>query len=153
MEEPFEPIIVCYCCTWCSYAAADLAGSMRLQYPPNVRIVKVPCTGRVDTIFLLRALENGADGVFVSGCLLGDCHYLSGNYRAKKRVAYVKELLGKIGMDPDRVEMVFNSSAMGPQFAQCCRDFTERIRNLGPGLRADKVTTYSQPVATEAVAV
>lgn len=150
MEEPFEPIIVCYCCTWCSYAAADLAGSMRLQYPTNVRIVKVPCTGRVDTIFLLRALENGADGVFVSGCLLGDCHYLSGNYRAKKRVAYVKELLGKIGMDPDRVEMVFNSSAMGPQFAQCCRDFTERIRKLGPGLRSGRASAGTDQVASAA---
>jgi F420-non-reducing hydrogenase iron-sulfur subunit len=152
MEEPFEPIIVCYCCTWCSYAAADLAGSMRLQYPTNVRIVKVPCTGRVDTIFLLKALEKGADGVFVSGCLLGDCHYLSGNFRARKRVTYVKELLEKIGMDPDRVEMVFNSSAMGPQFAQCCRDFTERIRKLGPGLRPDKVGSGASQPASVAVA-
>jgi F420-non-reducing hydrogenase iron-sulfur subunit len=151
MEEPFEPIIVCYCCTWCSYAAADLAGSMRLQYPTNVRIVKVPRTGRVDTIFLLKALAKGADGVFVSGCLLGDCHYLSGNYRAKKRVAYVKELLEKIGMDPNRVEMVFNSSAMGPQFAQCCRDFTERIRKLGPGLRPVEAHADSPQPATAAV--
>jgi F420-non-reducing hydrogenase iron-sulfur subunit len=150
MQEPFEPIIVCYCCTWCSYAAADLAGSMRLQYPTNVRIVKVPCTGRVDTIFLLRALEKGADGVFVSGCLLGDCHYLSGNYRAKKRVAYVKELLGTIGMNPDRVEMYFNSSAMGPQFAQCCRDFTEQIRKLGPGLRSEKACSCAGQAASGA---
>jgi F420-non-reducing hydrogenase iron-sulfur subunit len=152
MKETFEPIIVCYCCTWCSYAAADLAGSMRLQYPANVRIVKVPCTGRVDTIFLLRALENGADGVFVSGCLLGDCHYLSGNYRAKKRVAYVKELLGEIGIDPDRVEMYFNSSAMGPQFAQCCRDFTERIRKLGPGLRSEPAGSDANQAAVASAA-
>ena len=138
MNQDFEPIIVCYCCQWCSYAAADLAGSMRLQYPTNVRIVKVPCTGRVDAIFLMKALEQGADGVFVSGCLLGDCHYLSGNYRAQKRVAYVKEILGKIGINPDRVEMYFNSSAMGPQFAQGCKDFTDRIRELGPGLRKGK---------------
>jgi F420-non-reducing hydrogenase iron-sulfur subunit len=152
MEEPFEPIIVCFCCQWCSYAAADLAGSMRLQYPTNVKIIKVPCTGRVDIIHLLKAMEKGADGAFVSGCLLGDCHYLSGNSRAKKRVAYVKELLGKIGMDPDRVEMVFNSSAMGPQFAQCCRDFTERIRKLGPGLRPDKVGSSAGQSAAVAVA-
>lgn len=138
MEEPFEPIIVCFCCQWCSYAAADLAGSMRLQYSPNVRIVKVPCTGRVDVIFLLQALEQGADGVFVSGCLLGDCHYMTGNYRATKRMAYTKELLQQIGVNPDRVELYYNSSAMGPQFAQCCRDFTERIRALGPGLRTKK---------------
>jgi F420-non-reducing hydrogenase iron-sulfur subunit len=152
MKDDFEPIIVCYCCSWCSYAAADLAGSMRLQYPTNVRIIKLPCTGRVDTIFLLRALEQGAAGVFLSGCLLGDCHYLSGNYRAKKRVAYVKGLLGKIGMDPDRVEMVFNSAGMGPQFAQCCHDFTERIRKLGTGLGPDKVNSCAcQPVSDAVV--
>lgn len=144
MKDRFEPIVVCYCCQWCSYAAADLAGSMRLQYPANVRIVKVPCTGRVDIIYLLSALERGADGVFVSGCLLGDCHYQSGNYRATKRVAYVKELLDKIGIDPERVEMYYNSSAMGPQFAQCCRDFTERIRKLGPGLRSKKPAVHGQ---------
>jgi coenzyme F420-reducing hydrogenase delta subunit len=114
MQEFFEPVIVCFCCRWCSYAAADLAGSMRLPYPPNVRIVKIPCTGRVDALYLLNALELGADGVFVSGCLLGDCHYQSGNYRATKRVAYVKDLLERIGVNPERVEMFYNSSAMGP---------------------------------------
>ena len=150
MTHSFEPHIVAFACHYCAYGAADLAGSMRLQYPTNVRIVKVPCTGRVDTIFLLKALENGADGVFVSGCLLGDCHYLSGNYRAKKRVAYVKEILEKIGMDPARVEMVFNSSAMGPQFAQCCRDFTERITKLGPGLRSGRASDRTDQVASEA---
>lgn len=136
MEKTFEPVIVCYCCHWCSYAAADLAGSMRLQYPTNICIVKVPCTGRVDVLFILKALEKGADGVMVSGCLLGDCHYVSGNYRAAKRVAYVKDLLGRIGVDPQRVELCFNSAAMGPQFAQCCHEFTERIRSLGPGVRS-----------------
>jgi coenzyme F420-reducing hydrogenase delta subunit len=118
---------------------------MRLQYPTNIRIVKVPCTGRVDALFLLRTLEDGADGVFISGCLLGDCHYLSGNYRATKRVAYVKDLLGRIGVNPERVEMYYNSSAMGPQFAQCCRDFTERIRKLGPGLRRKTAAMASDP--------
>lgn len=152
MDQDFEPIIVCYCCQWCSYAAADLAGSMRLQYPTNVRIVKVPCTGRVDAIFLMKALEQGADGVFVSGCLLGDCHYLSGNYRAQKRVAYVKEILGKIGINPDRVEMYFNSSAMGPQFAQCCKDFTDRIRALGPGLRKGKKLQDRERMEAQAAA-
>jgi len=109
---------------------------MRLQYPTNICIVKVPCTGRVDVLFILKALEKGADGVMVSGCLLGDCHYVSGNYRAAKRVAYVKDLLGRIGVDPQRVELCFNSAAMGPQFAQCCHEFTERIRSLGPGVRS-----------------
>jgi F420-non-reducing hydrogenase iron-sulfur subunit len=114
---------------------------MRLQYPTNVKIVKVPCTRRVDVIYLLKAMEQGADGVFVSGCLLGDCHYLSGNYRATKRVAYVKDLIAGIGMNPESLEMFYNSSAMGPQFAQCCRDFTARIRNLGPGLRSEQADT------------
>ena len=143
-QQPFEPIIVAYCCRWCSYNAADLAGSMRLQYPHNVRIVAVPCTGRVDARHILFALEKGADGVFLSGCLLGDCHYQIGNYRATKRVAYVKNILQRIGIDPLRVEMYYNSAAMGPQFAQTCRDFTERIRQLGPGLRSPQKSTTSQ---------
>ena len=138
MEKTFEPVIVCFCCHWCSYAAADLAGSMRLQYPANIRIVKVPCTGRIEALFLLKALGNGADGVFVSGCLLGDCHYVSGNHRAAKRVAYVKDLLGQIGVDPDRVELYYNSAAMGPGFARCCHEFTERIRSLGPGVHSER---------------
>jgi coenzyme F420-reducing hydrogenase delta subunit len=111
---------------------------MRLQYPTNVKLLKVPCTGRVDVISLLRALEEGADGVFVSGCLLGDCHYIMGNQRATKRVAYVKRLLTSIGLEPQRVEMFYNSSAMGPQFAQCCQDFTDRIKELGPPLKAQR---------------
>lgn len=135
MREPFEPIILCICCNWCSYAAADLAGSMRLAYPPNIRILRVPCTGRVDVIHVLKSIEKGADGVMLSGCLLGDCHYRSGNNRAVKRIAHVKDILQSVGVSPDRVEMFFNSAAMGPQFAQTCRDFTERIRALGPGLR------------------
>ena len=93
MSEEFEPKILAYCCQWCSYAAADLAGSMRLQYPPNVRIIRVPCTGRVDTLYMLRAIEDGADGVFLSGCLLDDCHYVNGNYKALKRVEQVKGIL------------------------------------------------------------
>jgi len=150
MEDTFEPVIISFCCQWCSYSAADLAGSMRLQYPTNVKIIKVPCTGRIDIIFLLQALEEGADGVFTSGCLLGDCHYVSGNYRARKRVAYVKDLLAQIGMNPERVEMYHNSAGMGPQFAQCCRDFTDRIRKLGPGLGRKKQETGSVQAASDA---
>jgi F420-non-reducing hydrogenase iron-sulfur subunit len=132
MAGSFEPKIVAFCCQWCSYAAADLAGAMRLQYPPNIRIIKVPCTGRVDVLHMLHALECGADGVFVSGCLQGDCHFVSGNYWAVNRVKRVKKILQGIGLEPERVEMFFNSAGMGPQFAQCCRDFTERIRQLPP---------------------
>ncbi len=133
MIQPFfEPVIISFCCRWCSYAAADLAGSMRLQYPANVRIVLVPCTGRVDVIHILKAFEDGVDGVFLSGCLIGDCHYLTGNVRATKKVARAKNILKGLGIDPGRVEIYYNSSAMGPQFAQTCRDFTDRIKTLGP---------------------
>jgi len=132
IENGFEPTIIAYCCKWCSYAAADLAGNMRLQYPSSIRIVRVPCTGRVDTIHLLKAFEFGADGVFISGCLPGDCHYLTGNEKAAKRIQYVKNILAEIGLDPGRVEMFYNSAAMGPQFAQTCRDFHQRILELGP---------------------
>lgn len=108
---------------------------MRIDYPPNIRIVRVPCTGRVDVIHMLRAIEKGADGVMVSGCLVGNCHHRSGNSRAMKRVARVKEILESVRVNPDRVEMFLNSSTMGPQFAENCRTFTERVRGLGPGLR------------------
>lgn len=132
MSESFEPKILAYCCQWCSYAAADLAGSMRLQYPPNIRIIRVPCTGRVDMLYMLKAFEDGADGVFLSGCLRGDCHYVNGNYKAQRRVEQGKKILAQIGVEPERLEMFFNSSAMGPQFAKTCIDFTQRIRELGP---------------------
>jgi len=140
MEKAFEPKIVAFCCMWCSYTAADMAGSMRLQYPPNVYITPVPCTGRVDILYLLKAVEWGADGVFVSGCELGGCHFVEGNYRATKRVAYAKKMLEQIGIDPGRVEMYYNSASMGPQFAQTCHDFTQRIRTLGPVYGNEKTT-------------
>ncbi|HAY21934.1 hydrogenase iron-sulfur subunit [Desulfobacca acetoxidans] len=146
MEEPFEPKIIVFCCQWCSYAAADLAGSMRLQYPPNIRIIKVPCTGRVDILHILKAFECGADGVFLSGCVLGECHYLEGNYWAVKRVGRVKEILQGIGLEPARVEMYFNSAGMGPQFARCCIDFTERIRQLGPLCKKPALENHAQPI-------
>jgi F420-non-reducing hydrogenase iron-sulfur subunit len=114
MTRMFEPKIIASCCQWCSYAAADLAGAMRLQYPPNIRIIKVPCTGRVDVLRLLYAFECGADGVFVSACLLGDCHFVSGSYWALNRVKQVKQILQGIGLEPERVEMYFNSAGMGP---------------------------------------
>jgi coenzyme F420-reducing hydrogenase delta subunit len=128
----FEPKIVAYCCDFCAFAAADLAGAMRLQYSPNVRIIRLPCTGKVDAIVLMKAFEEGADGVFVAGCLEGQCHYLEGNLRAKKRVAYVKKLLGETGIEPQRVEMYNLSSAMGARFAEIVEEVTERIKELGP---------------------
>jgi coenzyme F420-reducing hydrogenase delta subunit len=112
---------------------------MRLNYPSNVKIVNVPCTGRVDILHLLKAVEDGADGVYVAGCLEGDCHYLTGNLKAKKRVAYVKKLLGEVGLEPERVEMYNLSAAQGTRFAEIAREFTTRIRDLGPSpVRTDK---------------
>lgn len=132
MTDPFEPRILAYCCRYCAYAAADLAGSMRLSYPPNVKVIQVPCTGRVDILFLLRAIEDGADGVYVAGCLEGECHFLEGNLRARKRVNYVKRLLTEIGIEPERVEMFNLSSAMGPRFAEIAQEMTQRVKSLGP---------------------
>ncbi|TKJ36804.1 MAG: heterodisulfide reductase subunit MvhD [Planctomycetes bacterium B3_Pla] len=128
----FEPKIVAYCCNFCAFAAADLAGAMRLQYPPNVRIIKLPCTGKVDAIHLMKAFEDGADGVFVAGCLEGQCHYLEGNLRAKKRVAYVKRLLAEVQIEPERIDMFNLSSAMGGRFAEIVEEMTQRIKDLGP---------------------
>jgi F420-non-reducing hydrogenase iron-sulfur subunit len=128
----FEPKIIAYCCNFCAFAAADLAGSMRLQYPANVRIVKLPCTGKVDALYLMKAFEEGADGVFVAGCLEGQCHYLEGNLRAKKKVAYVKRLLAEVGIDPERVAMYNLSSAMGGRFAEIVEEMTAKVKELGP---------------------
>lgn len=130
--DTFEPEILAFCCNYCSYAAADLAGSMRMGYPPNVKIVRVPCTGRVDEIYLLRALEQGIDGVYVAGCLEGNCHFVLGNIRARKRVARVKEILEEVGIDPERVDMFNLSASMGVRFVEIASEFTERIRRLGP---------------------
>ena len=131
MKE-FEPHIVAFCCEYCGYAAADLAGSMRLSYPANVKILKVPCTGRFDIIHALKAFESGADGVFLFGCLEGNCHFEVGNLRAKKRVEYLRRLLDECGMGGDRAGMYNMSSAMGQQFAAAAREITEKIRALGP---------------------
>ncbi len=105
---------------------------MRLNYPPNVRIVNVPCTGRVDMIHLLKAMEQGADGVYVAGCMEGECHFINGNIKAKRRVAAVKRLLEEVGIEPERVEMFNVSASDGPRFAAVAREMTERIRALGP---------------------
>ena len=131
MTEPFEPRIIGFCCKYCAYAAADLAGSMRLSYPPNVKIIQVPCTGRVDKIHILKALEEGADGVMLAGCLEGECHFIEGNLKAKTRAYEVGKLLAEIGLEPDRVKMFNLSSAMGPRFAEITREMTDTIKQLG----------------------
>jgi F420-non-reducing hydrogenase iron-sulfur subunit len=128
----FEPQVLAFACHYCAYAAADLAGSMRLQYPSNIRLIKLPCTGKLEVIHLLRALEGGADGVYAAGCLEGECHYLKGNLWARRRVNHVKTLLAEVGIEPERVEMYNMSSAMGARFAEAATEFTQRIKELGP---------------------
>ena len=130
--EPFEPVIVAFCCHYCAYTAADMAGSKRLEYPANVKIVRVPCSGKVDALYIMKALEKGADGVCVAGCLEGDCHFKNGNVKAAQRVANLKRLLDEIGIGGERLEIVLMSAGMGERFAQTATELTEKIRKLGP---------------------
>ena len=130
--ETFEPVIVAFCCHYCAYTAADMAGSQRMGYPPNVKIVRVPCSGKVDAIHLLKAFEKGADGVYVAGCLDGDCHFKNGNQRATRRVEAVKKLLDDIGVGGQRLEMVKLSAGMGDRFAETAARITDKIAKLGP---------------------
>jgi len=148
MEE-FEPVVVAFCCHFCAYTAADMAGSLRLCYPANVKIVRVPCSGKVDTIHILKAFEGGADGVYVAGCLEGDCHFKNGNVRAAKRVIYTQKMLDDIGIDGNRLEMVNLSAGMGERFAEIARQFTEKIRNLGP----NPIRNMTRPLSEAAVQI
>lgn len=128
----FEPKILAFCCNWCSYAGADLAGVSRLQYPPNIRIIRLMCSGRVEPEFVVKALSSGADGVLVLGCHIGDCHYMYGNHRTKKRMAILEKILGYLGIDPRRMRLEWVSAAEGARFAEVVTEFTEEMRRLGP---------------------
>jgi len=128
----FEPRIIAFCCQYCAYSAADMAGSMRLQYPTNVEIVLMPCTGRFDMLYALKAFENGADGVYVAGCLEGTCHFLEGNIRAKKRVNFLRNEMKTLGAEEDRIRMYNLSASQGPRFVEIAKEFTEVIKELGP---------------------
>jgi len=128
----FEPHIVAFCCNWCSYAGGDLAGVSRFQYPPNARIVRVMCSGRIEPQFILRAFELGADGVLVAGCHIGDCHYISGNEKAQKKVEATKELIDQLGLDGRRLRLEWISASEGSKFAATMKDFTEDLKVLGP---------------------
>ncbi len=132
MSEPFEPRIIAFCCNYCGFAAADLAGSMRLNYPTNVRIVRIPCSGKADVKQVLDAFLDGADGVLVIGCMEGDCHFISGNFKAKKRMRRAKQILEDAHIGADRLEFHNNSAAEGPKLANLFNEFTQRIRELGP---------------------
>ena len=128
----FEPVIVAFTCNWCTYAGADLAGTSKIQYPPNVRIIRLMCTGRLEPEFVLEALRLGADGVLIGGCHPGDCHYLEGNYKAAFRIALLRNLLKSLGIEPERVRIEWISASEGEKFAKTIQSFVEELKNLGP---------------------
>ena len=133
----FEPKIVGILCNWCSYTGADLAGTSRIKYAPNVRVVRVMCSGRVDPTFILKAFADGADGVLVAGCHPGDCHYIEGNYKTIRRMALLKRMLAQYGIEPERFRLEWVSASEGPRFAQVITDMTEKVK----ALKADKSVT------------
>jgi coenzyme F420-reducing hydrogenase delta subunit len=128
----WEPEIVAFCCNYCAYAAADLAGAQRMQYPPNVRIVHSPCTGKIEMEHILAAFEKGIDGVLVAGCLEGGCHFIEGNLRAKRRIEHIREMLDEIGVGAERLKMVNLSAAMAPTFVERVREIVDTVTRLGP---------------------
>jgi F420-non-reducing hydrogenase iron-sulfur subunit len=132
MPAGFEPKIAVLCCNWCSYAGADLAGTSRMKYPPNLRIIRVMCSGRVDPAFVLKAIREGADGVLIAGCHPGDCHYLSGNMKTMRRFPLLKTMIAQFGIDQERVRLEWISASEGDVFVQVAKEMTATIRNLGP---------------------
>lgn len=130
--EEWQPRIVAFLCNWCSYAGADLAGISRLQYPPNVRIIRVPCSGRINPLFVIKALAEGADGVLVSGCHPGDCHYISGNYAARRKFAFLKSFLNYIGIEPERTHFAWVSASEGEKFARLIEEVVAQVKKVGP---------------------
>lgn len=137
-NENWEPKIVAFLCNWCSYAGADLAGVSRLQYGPNVRIIRVPCSARVNPQFIIKALQNGADGVLVSGCHPGDCHYISGNLVARRKFSLVKTFLEYIGIEPERIQFSWVSASEGGRFADLMNTVIEGVKKVGPATRLVK---------------
>ena len=131
-EKRFEPFIITFCCNWCSYAGADLAGTSRIQYPPNIRIIRIMCSGMIHPNLIISTLQKGADGVLVCGCHIGDCHYLDGNTKAQRRAEAIDMLLKDLGMEPARFHLEWISASEGQRFGEVMRSFTEKIRSLGP---------------------
>ncbi len=144
--EGWEPVILAFLCNWCSYAGADLAGTSRIQYPPNIRVIRVPCSGRVKPLYIIKALQEGVDGVLVSGCHPGDCHYQTGNYFARRRFALLKSFLEYLGIEEGRVQFSWVSAAEGGKFADVVRAVTDRVKQLGPARKIIRKPLASQPV-------
>lgn len=132
MAVDFEPRIVGFLCNWCSYAGADMAGTSRITYPPNIRIIRVPCSGRVDPLLIVKSFQMGADGVLVAGCHPGDCHYTEGNYYARRRFALLRPFLEYLGVEKERFGVEWVSASEGKRWSQVVSSFTEEVRKLGP---------------------
>jgi F420-non-reducing hydrogenase iron-sulfur subunit len=128
----FEPLIVGITCNWCTYAAADLAGTSRMKYPPNIRLLRVMCSSRINPSFILYAFSRGADGVFIGGCHPGECHYIDGNYKALRRIELLRKMLDQFGIEPERLRLEWCSAAEGAKFAKEVTDFTAKLKELGP---------------------
>ena len=131
-SKDWQPKIIGFLCKWCSYAGADLAGTSRMEYPSNIRIIKVPCSGRVNFLFVLKALMNGADGVLISGCHIGDCHYSEGNYYTRRRFAVFKKLLEHVGIDPRRLQVSWVSASEGAKWAKIVTEVVKEVKEAGP---------------------
>ncbi|MCK4356600.1 hydrogenase iron-sulfur subunit [Candidatus Bipolaricaulota bacterium] len=132
MSDEFEPRIVAFLCNWCSYAGADLAGVSRLQMPASLRVIRVMCSSRVDPLFVIKAFLGGADGVLIGGCHPGDCHYLKGNYHARRKFALLNKIFEELGLDAERLRLSWISASEGPRFAEVVTAFTQKIKELGP---------------------
>lgn len=132
ISQEFEPLIIGFCCNWCSYAGADLAGTSRLQYPPNVLIIRVMCSGMIHPNIVIEALTKGADGVIICGCHIGDCHYISGNERAKQRAEAIELMLEDYGLEPERFRLEWVSASEGPKFAQVMKEMVQAVKSIGP---------------------
>lgn len=128
----FNPLIIGFTCNWCTYAGADLAGTSKIQYPTNIRIIRVMCTSRIEPEFVLSAFKKGADGVLIGGCHLGDCHYQEGNYKTATRVKLIKRILKSLGLEPERIRLEWISASEGEKFAETVKSFVDEIRKLGP---------------------
>ena len=152
--DDFEPRIVGFCCNWCAYAGADLAGINRFQYPPNLRMIRLMCSGALAPVYVLEAFQKGADGVFIGGCHPRDCHYMEGNYKTLRRILLLKKLLPQLGIEPERVRLEWVSAAEGQRFAQVVTDFMSEIKKLGPSpLKGDAVKQAQGTDQAEAVPV
>ena len=149
MSEQFEPVIIGFTCNWCSYRAADMAGTARIKYPPNVRLVRLMCSGRLDPTFVLKALSGGADGVLITGCHPGECHYVEQNYKALRRYRLLRRTIEQWGIEPERIKLVWASAAEGVHLAKAITEFVEEIRAMGP---LHWPTSIATPEAVTAVA-